>query len=66
MHERMEKWKRMDERDEINHNRERKEWEIDGNLIKAWPCAPSIIRKEYYLLISIYVLKYGGTKLTII
>ena len=40
--------------------------EMDGYLIKAQPCAPSIIRKEYYLLISIYVLKYGGTKLTII
>ena len=27
MHKRMEKkWKRMDERDEINDNRERKEW----------------------------------------
>ena len=26
MHKRMEKWKRMDERDEINNNRERKEW----------------------------------------
>ena len=26
MHERMEKWKRMDERDEMNNNRERKEW----------------------------------------
>ena len=37
--------------------------EMDGNLIKARPCAPSIIRKEYYLLISIYVLKYGGRKI---
>ena len=36
--------------------------EMDGNLIKARPCAPSIIRKEYYLLISIYVLKYGGRR----
>ena len=26
---------------------------MDGNLIKARPCAPSIIRKESYLLISI-------------
>ena len=72
------KWKGMDEIDEINNSRERKEQktnkkEMYGNLIKARPCAPSIIRKEYYLLISIYVLKYGGrrkfflgTKLTII
>ena len=36
--------------------------EMDGNLIKARPCALSIIRKEYYLLISIYVLKYGGRR----
>ena len=26
--------------------------EMDGNLIKARPCAPSIIRKECYLVIS--------------
>ena len=66
MHERMEKWKGMDEIDEINNTRERKEWktnkkEMYGNLIKARPCAPSIIRKESYLLISIYIKKYGGT-----
>ena len=60
MHDRMEKWKGMDEIDEINNTVERKEWktnkkEMYVNLIKARPCAPSIIRKEYYLLISIYI-----------
>ena len=54
----MAKWKIMDERDEINHNRERKEWKY-MNLIKARPYAPPIIRKENCRLISIQ--KYGGT-----
>ena len=26
--------------------------EMDGNLIKAQPCAPSVIRKGRYLVIS--------------
>ena len=43
----------MDERDEIKEG-----MKIDGNLIKARPCAPSIIRKECYLVISKHVFMF--------
>ena len=63
MHERMEKWKGMDEIDEISNTRKRKEWktnkkEMYGNLIKVRPYAPSIIRKEWYLVISKHVFMF--------
>ena len=32
--------------------------EMNGNLIKARPCAPSIIRKEWYLVISKHVFMF--------